>query len=121
MGSAISVSCWRSCMSKEAETLRYDSRTPKFEGIAHEQVDGDEELEWMEGGVEGARKRANNFPAFLSEMNAQRRQSHMGRLRVQCVSCSLCVQSSGGIDCRRISYSRQIVCCGIGQDYHYMR
>lgn len=43
-------------MSKEAETLRYDSRTPKFEGIAHEQVDGDEELEWMEGGVEGARK-----------------------------------------------------------------
>jgi hypothetical protein len=55
-------------MSKEAETLRYDSRTPKFEGIAHEQVDGDEELEWMERGVEGAR--ANNFPAFLSEMNS---------------------------------------------------
>jgi hypothetical protein len=24
--------------------------------IAHQQVDGDEELEWMEGGVEGARK-----------------------------------------------------------------
>jgi hypothetical protein len=57
-------------MSKEAETLRYDSRTPKFEGIAHEQVDGDEELEWMEGGVEGARKRANNFPVFLSDMNS---------------------------------------------------
>jgi hypothetical protein len=108
-------------MSKEAETLRYDSRTPKFEGIAHEQVDGDEELEWMEGGVEGARKRANNFPAFLREMNAQRRQSHMGRLQVQCALRSLCVQSSGGIDCRRISYSRQIVCCGIGQDYHYLR
>mmetsp|Transcript_12454 Transcript_12454/g.22629 ORF Transcript_12454/g.22629 Transcript_12454/m.22629 type:complete len:138 (-) Transcript_12454:281-694(-) len=118
MGSAISVSCWRSCKKRQRLCVM-KVKLQNLKQIAHQQVHGDEELEWMEGGVERARKRTNNFPAFISEMNSDGKVTWGGfQFKVCCAHCvyNLLVESiAEGFPIR------QIVCCGVGQDYHYMR
>jgi methyltransferase (TIGR00027 family) len=108
-----------SLLPEEAESLRYDSRTPKFEGLALKQVEEDEDNKWMAGGVEGARKTASDFPRFLesmADMDVTWRGFEFNVCRAHFVDNLLKESIADGSQ-----PIRQIVFCGVGQDYRSMR
>lgn len=122
-GSAFGICAFRTMLSllpKEAGALCYDPTTPKFEGVALE-FNPDKEAHGGMMTFEGCQKSAADFPSVLKRMHGGdekkknwggfdfnvSRAHKVDELIVRAISDESCI--------------RQIVFCGVGQDYRSMR
>jgi len=107
-----------SLLPDEAGALCYDKKTPKFEGIALE-FNPDKSAHGGFMTMEGCQKAAADFPSLLMRMNGDEKRGWNGLdfnvCRAHAVD-DLIVQAV-----EEDSPVRQIVFCGVGQDYRSMR
>jgi methyltransferase (TIGR00027 family) len=107
-----------SFLPEEVEALRYDRRTPKFEGVA---LEFNPEPHGPMSTLEGARKMAADYSAMVKLFDKQvGEEKNWGGLdfnfcRAHTVDALIVEAVADG------SPIRQIVFCGVGQDYRGMR
>jgi methyltransferase (TIGR00027 family) len=120
-GSAFGICSIRTMMSflpEEAEALCYDKRTPKFEGVA---LGFNPEPRGSMSTLEGARNTARDYPALVKQWAKEfGEEKTWGGLdfnfcRAHTVDALIAEALAEG------SPTRQIVFCGVGQDYRGMR
>lgn len=119
--SAFGICAFRTTLSllpDEAGALCYDKRTPKFEGVALEFTPDKK----AHGGfltMEGCQKSAADFPSMLKKMNGDGEKGWNGLdfnvCRAHAVDDLIVQAVAEG------SSVKQIVFCGVGQDYRSMR
>ena len=114
-----------SLLPEEAGSIRYDARTPNFEGVAlryrrNKNRDQESDID-TNNGIDECRRAAANFPAFLNRMEKAHgwRGIEFNVCRAHFVD-KLIVDSVTNAT-NQTSPIRQIVFCGIGQDYRGMR
>lgn len=122
-GSAFAICAFRTTLSLlSEEALCYDKKTPKFEGVALE-FNPDKQAHGGMMTMEGCQKTAADFPGFLKRMSgnsdeAKKKNWHgldFNVARAHTVDNLIKQAVAEG------SAIRQIVFCGIGQDYRSMR
>lgn len=119
--SAFGICAFRTTLSllpDEAEALCYDKRTPKFEGVALE-FNPDKSAHGGTLTMDGCQKFAADFPSLLKRMSGDGKKAWGGLdfnvCRAHTVD-DLIIQAVA-----EESPIRQIIFCGVGQDYRSMR